>query len=188
MKERHFPRARVDCLSREFGDEVLVYDLQRDQGHCLNSTAAATWKLCDGYSSPSQIAKTLSRQFSAPVDEAVVLLGPDHLADAHLLIKPEVPVERLSRRVAMRRIGIAAAIALPVITSIVAPTPAHAASCFPNGHPCTSPAQCCSGLCGPVSAATSSAQNRRHDPDRPLLMPRESDLDDSQAKLCRHAS
>ena len=148
MKERQFPRARVDCLSREFGDEVLVYDLQRDLGHCLNSTAAATWKVCDGYRSPSQIAKTLSRQFSAPVDEEVVLLALGQLADAHLLTKPEVPVERLSRRVVIRRIGIAAAVALPLITSIVAPTPAHAASCFPNGHPCTSPAQCCSGLCG----------------------------------------
>src|SRR5882762_9744546 len=148
MKERQFPRARVDCLSREFGNEVLVYDLQRDVGHCLNSTAAAAWKLCDGNSSPPQIARTLSRQLSTRVDEAVVLLALDQLAAAHLLVEPEVPVERLSRRVALRRIGIAAAIALPLVTSIVAPTPAHAASCFPDGHACTSAAQCCSGLCG----------------------------------------
>jgi hypothetical protein len=52
MKERQFPRARLDCLSREFGEEVLLYDLQRDVGHCLNSTAAAIWKLCDGNNSP----------------------------------------------------------------------------------------------------------------------------------------
>jgi len=72
MKHRQFPRARADCLSREFADEVLLYDPQRNVGHCLNSTAAAAWKLCDGNSSPSQIARTLSRQLSAPVNESVV--------------------------------------------------------------------------------------------------------------------
>lgn len=148
MKERQFPRARVECLSREFGDELLIYDLQRNEGHCLNSTAAAAWKLCDGNNSLSQIARTLSRQFSAQVDESTVLLALDRLADAHLLVEPVMAAKRLSRRVALRRIGIAAAIALPLVTSIVAPTPARAASCFPNGHACTSPSQCCSGLCG----------------------------------------
>ena len=149
MKERQFPRARVDCLSREFGNEVLVYDLQRDVGHCLNSTAAAAWKLCDGNSSPPQIARTLSRQLSTRVDEAVVLLALDQLAAAHLLVEPEVPVERLSRRVALRRIGIAAAVVLPLITSIVAPTAAQTASCLHNNQPCANNTMCCSGVCLP---------------------------------------
>ncbi len=147
MKERQSPRARVDCLSREFGKEVLVYDLQRDVGHCLNSTAAAAWKLCDGNRSPPQIARTLSRQLSAPVDESVVLLALDQLADAYLLVEPEVPVERLSRRVALRRIGIAAAVVLPLVTSIVAPTAAQTASCVQLGQPCASNGKCCSHLC-----------------------------------------
>src|SRR5258708_24487866 len=111
MKEPQLPGARFDCLSREFNDEMLVYDLQRDAGHCLNSTAAAAWKLCDGNNSPSQIARTLSRQFSARVHESVVLLALDQLADAHLFVEPAVSTKRLSRRVALRRIGIAAAIA-----------------------------------------------------------------------------
>jgi hypothetical protein len=147
MKDRQFPQARADCLSREFGDEVLVYDPQNNAGHCLNSTAAAAWRLCNGNSSPSQIARTLSRQLSARVDESVVLLALDGLADAHLLVKPEVPAERLSRRVAIRRIGIAAAIALPLVTSIAAPTPAEAASCRHDLQPCTINSQCCSNLC-----------------------------------------
>jgi hypothetical protein len=147
MKESQFPRARVDCLSREFGDEMLVYDLQHDAGHCLNSTAAAAWKLCDGNNSPSRIARTLSRQLSQQVDESVVLLALDQLADAHLIMEPEVPVERPSRCVALRRIGIAAAIALPLVTSIVAPTRAQVASCLHNLSPCTANAQCCSNLC-----------------------------------------
>jgi hypothetical protein len=148
MKERQFPRARLDCLSRELGDDVLVYDLRRHVCHCLNSTAAATWKLCDGNNSPSQITRALSRQLSVRVDESVVLLALEQLADAHLLKEPGVtPVGRPSRRVAIRRIGIAAAIALPLITSIVAPTPAQAASCLHNLQPCNANAQCCSNLC-----------------------------------------
>jgi hypothetical protein len=148
VKERQFPRARVDCLSREFDSELLIYDPQRNVGHCLNSTAAAAWKLCDGNNSPSQIARTLSRQLSVPMGESVALLALDELADAHLLVERVVPAKRLSRRVAVRRIGIAAAVALPLVTSIVAPTPANAASCFPDGHACVSAAQCCSGRCG----------------------------------------
>jgi hypothetical protein len=151
MKDRQFQRARVDCLSREFGDEVLVYDLQRDVGHCLNSTAAAAWKLCDGNNSPSQIARTLSRRLSAQVDEQVVRLALDQLANALLFVKPKAPVKLPSRRVAIRRIGIAAAIALPLVTSIVAPTAAQAASCFPDGHTCSSAADCCSGHCGLIT-------------------------------------
>jgi Coenzyme PQQ synthesis protein D (PqqD) len=147
MKERPFPRARLDCLSRGFDTEVLIYDPERHIGHCLNSTAAAVWKLCDGNNSTSQIARALSHQLSAPVDETVVLLALDQLAGAHLLVQTVAPVKSLSRRDAIGRIGIAAAIALPLVTSIVAPTPARAASCLHNGQPCSSNANCCSGHC-----------------------------------------
>jgi len=150
MREQQFPRARQDCLSREFGDEVLVYDLQRNVGHCLNSTAAATWRLCDGNNNSSQIAGTLSRPLSVQVDESIVQLALDQLGDAHLLVEREAPTEHPSRRVAIRRMGIAAAIALPLVTSIIAPTPAQAASCLHNLQACTSNAQCCSGLCAPA--------------------------------------
>ena len=148
MKERQNPKARVDCLTREFGDELLVYDRDRNVGHCLNPTAAAAWKLCDGKTDPSELATILTRQFSAPVDEPVVLLALEELSKARLLVETERPVRRTSRREAIRAIGIAGAIALPIVTSLVAPTPARAASCLANGKPCVSPVQCCSGKCG----------------------------------------
>ncbi len=147
MTEGEFPLARVDCLSRDFDDEVLIYDPQRHEGHCLNSTAAAVWKLCDGNSNPSQIAEVLSRRFSARVDQQVVELTLEQLANVHLLAEAEAPAKAPSRRVAIRRIGMAAAIALPLITSIVAPTPANAATCLHGGQPCSTGAQCCSGIC-----------------------------------------
>jgi hypothetical protein len=151
MKERQNPKARMDCLAREFGDELLVYDRERNVGHCLNPTAAAAWKLCDGKTSSSELATILTRQFSAPVDEPVVLLALDELSKAQLLVESERPLRRTSRREAIRAIGIVGAIALPLVTSLVAPTPARAASCLHNGQPCVSPVQCCSGTCGATS-------------------------------------
>jgi hypothetical protein len=151
MKEREYPQARVDCLTREFGNEVLVYDQQRNVGHCLNPTAAAAWKLCDGKKSASEVAKILTQQLSAPVDESVVQLAVEELSKARLLVEAEKPLRRTSRRHAIRTLGIAGAIALPLVTSLVAPTPARAASCLANGRPCVSNAQCCSGRCGVTS-------------------------------------
>jgi hypothetical protein len=151
MKEREYPRARVDCLSREFGDELLVYDQQRNVGHCLNPTAAAAWKLCDGKKSTSEVAKILTQQLSTPVNESVVLLAVEELSKARLLVGTEKLVRRTSRRDAIRTLGIAGAIALPLVTSLVAPTPARAASCLHNGMPCISGVQCCSGTCGATS-------------------------------------
>ena len=148
MKERECPQARVDCLTRKFGDEVLVYDQERNVGHCLNSTAAAAWKLCDGKNSASDLAKVMTRELSTSVDEPVVMLALEELSKARLLVEEVRPVRRTSRRNAIRTLGIASAIALPIVTSLVAPTPARAASCFANGKPCASNAQCCSGKCG----------------------------------------
>jgi hypothetical protein len=150
MKEQKFPQARMDCLSRQFEDELLIYDPVRQEGHCLNSTAAAVWKLCDGRNSPSQIAQELSRQLSVRVELQVVDLALERLGDAQLLAETSGSVKPSSRRTAIRSIGIAAAIALPLVTSIVAPMPAHAASCAHNNQPCTSNGQCCSGVCVPL--------------------------------------
>jgi Coenzyme PQQ synthesis protein D (PqqD) len=151
MKEREYPRARVDFLTRDFGDELLVYDQQRNVGHCLNPAAAAAWKLCDGKKSTSEVAEILTRQLSTPVSESVVHVALDELSKAGLLVDAEHHVRRTSRRDAIRAIGIAGAIALPLVTSLVAPTPARAASCLPNGKPCVSGVQCCSGKCGVTS-------------------------------------
>jgi hypothetical protein len=51
----------------------------------------------------------------------------------------------VSRRDLMRKLGVAAA--LPLITSILAPTAKAAASCLPGGAACTAPAECCTQVC-----------------------------------------
>lgn len=147
------PRARTErIIVKEVQDEVLVYDMDRDRAHCLNLSAAAVWKKCDGRNTPAQIANSLRAESQANVNEDFVWLALDQLARDHLLEEPlEWPaaIPRLTRREAVRRIGIGAAIAIPLVTSILAPTPAQAATCLAKGLSCSSPIQCCSGTCRP---------------------------------------
>ena len=147
---------RIDALSRQVGDELLVYDAGRHRGHCLNRTAAAVWLACDGKSAVNKIAADLKKTLKADVDEDVVLMTLDKLEKAGLLSRSPLLAKEgriLARRELMRKIGTVAAVALPVVTSILVPLPAHAASCFPLLHVCNSNAQCCSGHCGIVGLA-----------------------------------
>jgi hypothetical protein len=151
MKSRrnYYPKARREQLVvRELPDEVLIYDLVRDKAHCLNKSAAAIWLLCDGKTSPTQIAKKLEKQLGN--DVRVIWLALEELGHKHLLDeKVEWPssLPPLGRREAMRRIGLGAAIAIPLVTSIISPTPAQAATCLAHCSPCSTGSQCCSGVC-----------------------------------------
>jgi hypothetical protein len=142
---------RIDALLRPLGDELLVYDARTHRGHCLNPTAAAVWKACDGRTTITKITRDLQEQMNPGVDQRLVWLALTKLEKAGLLQKGTLaPAEfpALSRREAMRKIGVAGAIALPVISSILVPTPAQAASCLAAGQVCSSNAQCCSHDCG----------------------------------------
>jgi Coenzyme PQQ synthesis protein D (PqqD) len=151
-KEQLIPEARKEGLVvQELSGEVLVYDRERNKAHCLNSTAARVWEYCDGKTSVAQIARAIEGEINAPVDEDVIWLGIDQLSKNHLLReRAELPEHKtgLSRREVMRRIGLTAAVALPAVTSIVAPRAVQAATCLPSGSVCTSGAQCCApGIC-----------------------------------------
>jgi hypothetical protein len=151
------PEARRDGLVvKEVADEVLVYDLEAHRAHCLNRTAAVVFKHCDGRTSVAQIANHVRREMDAPADEAVVWLALDQIEKAGLLQERVVPRSgpaRYSRREVMRRVGVAGGLAVlvPMVTSILAPTPVEAAAtCVndcsgqTNGTPCslTAPSNC----------------------------------------------
>lgn len=144
---------RKNVLVLQLSDEFLVYDKETSKAHCLNNTAAEVWKLCDGETTVAEIVRTMESR-SSLVDEKIVWLSLAKFARAGLLqngIGFAHTAWPLSRREAVRRVGAAAAaLALPVVTSILVPTPAEAASCFHAGHSCASNAQCCSGICTPV--------------------------------------
>jgi hypothetical protein len=156
----------------ELTDEVLVYDLKRDKAHCLNQTAAAVWKLCDGQRTAAQIALAISRQSadgsrqepergSSPtvregseirdqsMTEQMVWLALEQLGRDHLLeerMKWPAAIPHLSRREVMR-LGLGAAIAVPIIVSISAPLPAQAGTCKSKNASCSTGAECCSKAC-----------------------------------------
>jgi hypothetical protein len=146
------PQARNSGLIvKEVDSEILIYDQDNNKAHCLNQTAAKVWKYCDGETTVADACIALSRELETPVDETVVSLAVDQFSADHLLeVKAGMPafmIPGLSRRQMVRTLGLAAAVAVPMVTSILAPTPAQAATCFPSGGTCTSSADCCSGLC-----------------------------------------
>ena len=116
---------RSGLLVRELPDELLVYDQERHRAHCLNRTAAVVFQLADGTRTLSDLAAL------ADADVEVVRVALERLADAGLL-ESAVPVaspatsEGISRREVARRVGLAAAVLLPAVVSIIAPTPAEA--------------------------------------------------------------
>jgi hypothetical protein len=143
------PRARREgLLMQELPHELLIYDTERHKAHCLNPTAAFIWKHCDGNTSVAEIARRLEKSLKTIVDEDVVWFALSQLEKDHLLEEKlawPAGANRISRRELVRRLGIGAAIAVPIITSIVAPTAAYAGSGPNTGAPCSGPQDCTGG-------------------------------------------
>jgi hypothetical protein len=155
--ESYVPRARQEDLVIEgLGDETLVYDMRSHKAHCLNRTAALVWNRCDGRSTISEMSVALEIEFHLPVNSNVVWLALEQLGKAKLLsgrLPGSVSQQAMSRRTVIKKIGLGAAVALPLVTSILAPTTAEASTCRPSMAACTLNSQCCtnvcnSGLCG----------------------------------------
>jgi hypothetical protein len=152
------PVARKNGLVvRDLADEVVVYDKERHEAHCLNGTAATVFRNADGQRSVSDLAVLLGAD--GPGAEGLVEMALGQLGEARLLEGDPSPVSErgLPRRDAIRRVGLGAAILLPLVTSILAPTPAEAAAtCVvgdagcaseTDGTPCTCTVPPCLGAC-----------------------------------------
>jgi len=146
------PQARrIGLIIQEVDSEILIYDQNTNKAHCLNQTAAKVWKYCDGETTLADACDALSRDLETPVDEKLVWYAVDQFAKDNLLEKdiepPAFIIAGMNRRQMVRTLGLAAVVAVPLVTSIVAPTPVQAATCLAPGQPCGTSAQCCSGLC-----------------------------------------
>jgi hypothetical protein len=169
-QEQPRPRARTEgLLFSPLNDELVIYDTERDAAHSLNRATSLVWQHCDGKTSVRQLAELLAQELSAPVDEQVVWLALQQLDRNHLLQTPVVlPAAKISRRALARRIGLVAATALPVVTSLVVPPAVAAVSAIscnfdfecPPGQVCQG-GVCVSNLDSPMRRAR--PQNR---PDR----------------------
>ena len=144
---------RTNAISRQLDDELIVYDAESHQAHSLNHTAATVWKSCNGKTKVAEMVAKLQKVLPG-IDNRILLVTLIKLQEAGLLTEgassSRSQVGFPSRRDVIRKMGKAVAVALPVVTSIVVPTPSMALSCFPLGHTCTKNSDCCSNRCGLV--------------------------------------
>ena len=142
---------RSGLIVKEADGEVLIYDLERNKAHCLNETAAKVWQHCDGETTLEAACSSLSRELGGPCNQGLVFYALKQFANDNLLEgKVDLPgfvMAGMNRRQMVRALGLGAVIAVPLVTTILAPTPAQAATQFPPGTPCTASIQCTSGLC-----------------------------------------
>ena len=118
------PSARnKDIVIQELGHELLIYDLLIHRAYQLNKTAMIVFNHCDGQTSFDQ----LNQQYK--FTDELIHLTLDELARENLLAGDYQPrFAGVSRREALKRVGLASMIALPVIAGLTAPTAISAAS------------------------------------------------------------
>ncbi|HEX6509229.1 MAG TPA: PqqD family protein [Chloroflexota bacterium] len=115
------PRAReTGLVVRELDEETVVYDLERNEAHCLTPAAASVWKRCDGSTTVSDIAGMLRHEDKLQVEEdtvwaALTLLGKLNLLEEQVSRRT---ARTMSRRDMMRRAGMTVGVGLPLITSL----------------------------------------------------------------------
>lgn len=148
---------KSDLVTQELEKEILTYDLITDKAFSLNETSALIWTLCDGNRTIAEIADQLSQKLKSPISEDFIWFALEQLKKENLLADEteiNAPFGGLSRRDVIRRIGFASLAVLPMVSSLVAPPAANAASPGVCGGTC----QCPNGtanFCSPdVGAAT----------------------------------
>jgi len=122
--------SRDQLVVEDLGAELMIYDQKRNRAFCLNQKAAFIWQHCDGKTTVGELAAKLAHSSGATIDEKVVHFALQSLFQDGLLeptsFEPVVPLG-MTRRQVMQKIGIRAAIALPLVTTLMVATPkAHA--------------------------------------------------------------
>jgi hypothetical protein len=145
------PKSRNDeIVVQEINGEVLIYDLRDNRAVCLNETSALVWRACDGTNTVDDIGRMVG-------NDDVVWLALEQLKNERLIDSAPIVSSKfdgMGRREVIKKIGLGAMVALPVVAALVAPTGAYAqSSCTPgpvgqpNGSACTRSCQCSSGCC-----------------------------------------
>lgn len=119
-------------IVEELGAELMIYDQKRNQAFCLNQKAALVFQYCDGKTTVAGIAARLTQRLGEPVGEKVVQFALQSLSQDGLLEPldfPPIVAAGMTRREVMQKIGVRAAVALPLVTALMVATPkAHASS------------------------------------------------------------
>ena len=122
MEKTFKPLAKKEnIVIQEAENEVLVYDLNTNQAHCLNSTAAFVWQACDGKNSVDSISAALAEKSGKQVPQEIIWMAIEQLQQKDLVEVAPIVSEGTSRREALKKAGLAAMIALPIVASLAAP-------------------------------------------------------------------
>ena len=149
------PKTRNEnIVVQEMENEILIYDLKENKAFCLNETSALIYQLCDGKRTVEEISKSISKKLNQPISEELIWLALDNFKKDNLLEENErfeIDFKGLNRRQVIKKIGLASMIALPIVSSIVAPNAAMAQSSgLALNAACTSSPQCASGQCNSI--------------------------------------
>jgi hypothetical protein len=124
------PQSRKQqILTQHVGDELVIYDERTHKAHRLNVTAAHVWETADGVRTVPELADHLRATLSASgraiepdESEELVRLALEDLNRAGLL-RQGLP--SMTDAMTRRQMMVITAALLPVVASILAPTPAE---------------------------------------------------------------
>lgn len=152
---KKLPLAKTtDIVVQTLGKEILIYDLNTHKAYNLNETSAMVYKACDGKTTFSELSAKNNFTYD------IIFLALNELQKENLVEDDKSYYSHfagMSRREAIRKVGLSTAVALPVIAMLVAPKAADAqsgtAACGDFLDSCSGAGQgtCCAGLtCCPV--------------------------------------
>ncbi len=154
------PRRRTSgLLLQQTGEDLVVFDQQRNLSHALNRTAALVFEHADGSRSVDDLVALLQTELNETADEDLVLMTLGKLRRAHLLEEAgprTAEAMRNSRRRFVRKIGLVGSLTLllPMVETVVAPHSAHAQSGTASAASCESESDSgCSTSCATACAS-----------------------------------
>lgn len=142
---KNLPKARTENLvEQNLGTETLIYDLLIHKAFNLNETSTIVYKACDGTTTLEELKR--NHKFS----DDFIFLALDELKRNNLLAAESYvsPFAGMNRREVIRKIGLASLLVLPMISALVAPTAASAASGVNGGGSVPPGFSSVGGVCG----------------------------------------
>jgi hypothetical protein len=127
------PRVRHSNLwAEELNEQYVIYDTHSQTVHGLNRTMSWLWSHCDGSRTLDDLIAAMQRDTGDDNARSLITVGLKQLAEANLLEPGSVDLNAVMAEPSTvgRRAAVAAglSIAVPMMTSIIAPTPAAAKS------------------------------------------------------------
>jgi Coenzyme PQQ synthesis protein D (PqqD) len=123
-------------ICEEVSGELVVYDSLQKKAHHLNSTLTWIWHRCDGDTPMEALAAAFEQEFNVTNGIHVLSTGLEQL-NANGLLENQIDIDEVmaaeKNAVSRRAVVVGGSVLMPLIVSILAPTPAAAQSPNPRG-------------------------------------------------------